>query len=229
MVSLNVIRSVAVAGVALAFSVATANATPAYYGTDSVTAEAPGTVYDGGTGSGGGLCTLGTSPCLSHVGAGPLSGGYITVTAPTSGIAYYQISVTISGVAGNANGSIWDVTLVNTNNNTGVSLGLTNIVGTNTNGSGTVNAIVTGTGTFTIGITDLLEQYAAGGTDPLPGVLDGLGSSDPLDANAITSPESLSSVFQLSATATNVPEPASVTLFIGGIAALGSFRRRRAR
>jgi len=224
MVNLNVIRSVAVAGVALALSVATANATAIIYATDAATLEAPGTIASGGTGDGGGLCTLDVSSCPNptlngNQAAGTLTNGLIVFSASTSGIADYRINIGITGLT--ADGSVWDVTLVNTTNNTGYSLGLTSIVNTSTNGSGSLSVIVSGNGTFAIGITDLLEQYATGATDKIPGLGGG--------PYTVSGSYNANSEFSLTASATNVPEPASMALFVGSLSVLGALRRRRGR
>ena len=214
-----------VAGLALACGVGPANAALLYYETNSTTTAAPGTIASGGSGGNfGGLCVPGSANCPQFTGTkGLLTGGLIQLTATGgSGLGNYLLSISLSGANTTADGSIWDVTLVNTVLNTGTSLGITTIVNQTTMGSGTIPAtVISGNGTFTIGITDLLEQYV-GQRDTLPGYL---GNS--LDNSLTGTVTQTFSQFSLSYTLTPDPEPASIAILASGLAVLGALRRRR--
>ena len=214
-----------VAGLALACGVGPANAALLYYETNSTTTAAPGTIASGGSGGNfGGLCVPGSANCPQFTGTkGMLTGGLIQLTATGgSGLGNYLLSISLSGANATADGSIWDVTLVNTVLNTGTSLGITTIVNQTTMGSGTIPAtVISGNGTFTIGITDLLEQYV-GQRDTLPGYL---GNS--LDNSLTGTVTQTFSQFSLSYTLTPDPEPASIAILASGLAVLGALRRRR--
>jgi hypothetical protein len=210
---------------ALLLGASSASAAALFYGTGAGTLAPAGTISSGGGGHGGGLCALGTNGCgANHASPGTLTGGQITVGSNT-GIGNYPIQFVFSGF--NALGAIWDV--INTTNNLDTSIGTSTIVGFNTNGSGTLNTVVSGNGLFTFDIVDLLNQYASGVEDTLPGVLNGDGLSDPLDSgvSTLSALQVGSSVFSLSITIGPVPEPTSVSLFVGGIAVLGAVRCRR--
>jgi len=208
-------------GLALLFGMASAHATTFYYETDSATPAAPGTISSGGTGTGGGLCVPGTSPCPTFTGGtdGTLTNGLITGTALSPGPGDYLLSVGINALGGTSVGSIWDVTLVN--GNAGVSLGTTSVVAQNGLGSGLISATEYGDGTFTIGVTDLLEQYE-GQRDTLPGAL-----GVPADNSTASTVNSPSSLFTLTFDVTPAPEPESIGIFAGALAALGALMRRR--
>jgi hypothetical protein len=222
------IRTIA-AGVALALSVATAHAAATYYETDFLTQAAPGAISSGGSGGAfGGLCTPGSTPDCPPLGGGKTAGlltpnGLISISTTGLGVGNYSLVFTIQGVGAQSDGSIWDFTLVN--GNSGVDLGTTTIAPLSTLGSGTISTIVSDTGTFTFGVTDLLEQYI-GQTDDLPGVLNGDGLADPLDGGIVDSSFD-SSEFALTYAITPAPEPASLTAFVLGVAALCAARRRR--
>jgi len=214
-----------VAGLALACGAGPANAALVYYETNATTTAAPGTIASGGSGGNfGGLCVPGSANCPQFTGTkGLLTGGLIQLTATGgSGLGNYLLSISLSGANATADGSIWDVTLVNTVLNTGTSLGITTIVNQTTMGSGTIPAtVISGNGTFTIGITDLLEQYV-GQRDTLPGYL---GNS--LDNSLTGTVTQTFSQFSLSYTLTPDPEPASIAILASGLAVLGALRRRR--
>ena len=214
-----------VAGLALACGAGPANAALVYYETNATTAAAPGPSASGGSGGNfGGLCVPGSANCPQFAGTkGLLTGGLIQLTATGgSGLGNYLLSISLSGANATADGSIWDVTLVNTVLNTGTSLGITTIVNQTTMGSGTIPAtVISGNGTFTIGITDLLEQYV-GQRDTLPGYL---GNS--LDNSLTGTVTQTFSQFSLSYTLTPDPEPASIAILASGLAVLGALRRRR--
>lgn len=223
-------RSTAAAGIALVLSATSAYAT-VYYATDAATAEAPGTIASGGSGTfptGGGLCVPGsmlngvTCPSVGGSTAGALTSGLFSVSV--TGTGYYTLELTFGGLAGSA-GSIWDLTLVN--GSSGTNLGTTTVVGLSTTGGGTVQTTVAGNATYTFGITDLLEQYE-GKPDTLPGYLNGDGSGDSLNSltNVSTTGADFTLTYTLTATAAPVPEPTSIALFGCGVAALGAFRRR---
>jgi len=211
-------------GLALLLTMASAHAATFYYETDSATPAAPGTILSGGTGTGGGLCVPGTSPCpsITYGTVGTLANGLITGMALSAGPGNYLLSVGISGgLSLQSAGSIWDVTLVN--GSTGVSLGTTSVVGQDGLGGGLISATEYGDGTFTIGVTDLLEQYE-GQPDALPGALGFPADNSSLTSTPVSSPSSL---FTLTFSVTPAPEPDSVGIFAGGLAALGALLRRR--
>jgi hypothetical protein len=214
-----------VAGLALACGAGPANAALVYYETNATTTAAPGTIASGGSGGNfGGLCVPGSANCPQFTGTkGLLTGGLIQLTATGgSGLGNYLLSISLSGANATADGSIWDVTLVNTVLNTGTSLGITTIVNQTTMGSGTIPAtVISGNGTCTIGITDLLEQYV-GQRDTLPGYL---GNS--LDNSLTGTVTQTFSQFSLSYTLTPDPEPASIAILASGLGVLGALRRRR--
>jgi hypothetical protein len=155
--------------------------------------------------------------------AGTLSNGLFSV--PGGGTGYYLLSLTFGGLSG-SNGSIWDVTLVN--GSSGTNLGTTNVVGLNTAGGGTVQATLAAGATYTLGITDLLEQYE-GKADTLPGYLNGDGSGDALNSPTLVSftGADFTLTYTLTATSAPIPEPASIVLLGCGITALGALRRRQ--
>jgi hypothetical protein len=192
------------------------------YATDYTSPAAPGSIASGGNNTGGGLCTPGTTNCVGNglsVSA-PNSNGLIQVSGATTGIGNYTISVSLSAFSSlTTDGSIWDIVVVSNGVGTPLGTGLTTIVPIGTFGGGTVTGVVTGNGIFTIGITDLTEQYY-NETDNLPGVL-----GIPAD-NGGTLGYTYSE-FGLNYTVTPAPEPASLSLFAGGIVALGALRRRR--
>jgi hypothetical protein len=214
------IRTIVASGVALMLSAASGNASLLFYGTDSVAVAPTGTISSGATGTGGGLCTLGVGACLSHSSAGALSSGQIMVGSVT-GLGNYTVQFIINGVS--AFGSVWDI--INTTNNLDTSVGLTNIVGLNTNGSANFTVALSGNGQFTFDIVDLLEQYAIGATDTLPGFLNGDGVLDPANGGILNSSD-LSSLFTLTTVVSPVPEPASLGLLISALGALVTVRRR---
>jgi hypothetical protein len=219
---LNTIRAIA-AGMMLAFSAASAHATVLLYATDYTSPEAPGTIASGGNNTGGGLCTPGTTNCVA-TGIGvssPNGNGLISISGSTTGIGNYTISVILNNgdISLSSKGSVWDVTVVSGGVGTALGNGITTIVPIGTYGGGTVSGVVSGNGVFTIGITDLTEQYY-GQTDNLPTAL-GASSGDG-GTLGFTYSE-----FALSYTVTPAPEPASLSLFAGGIVALGTLRRRR--
>jgi hypothetical protein len=215
---------VAAMAFALALGATNAHAGLVYYETNAATSAAAGTLASGGTGTGGGLCNIGATGCPS-VGLGktigPLTGGLIQVT-PTqnAGLADYQLTFSISGIGPQSFGSIWDITVVS--GSMVQSLGTTNIVTSAVLGGGPVTAVIAGNGTFLIGITDLIEQYTLGASDTLPGVFGLTNYTAGVVPNTF-------STFTMTMSDVYVPEPASITLLIGGIAALGGVRRRRTR
>jgi hypothetical protein len=142
----------------------------------------------------------------------------IQVQSLTSGIGNYTISISLNGNGYlQSKGSIWDITVVS--GSTGINLGTTTLVSYANFGAGTVSGIVSGNGTFNIGITDLLEQYG-GATDTLPGYL---GNAN-LNGGSVGFTYS---TFSFAASVTPAPEPGSLGLFVGGIATLGAMRHRR--
>jgi hypothetical protein len=230
------IRTIA-AGMALALSMGTAHATAIslslsnpsqyYYETDSTTSEASGTVASGGTNSDGGLCTPGSSGCPSiGLGAGSLTSGSIVLTTPNvAGSLLLQISIAPNPQS-TLDGDIYDVTLNGTN------LGTTSIVALSgpsaAQSSGTFSVLVHGNTSYTVGITDLLEQYVDTNNneiDDLPGTLNSLDTG--LDGGTVTSAYDSSKFVFTASLSTYAPEPASITLFASGIVALGAWRRRR--
>jgi hypothetical protein len=193
------------------------------YATDYTTPAAPGAVASGGNNTGGGLCTPGTTNCVP-TGLGvstPNSNGLISISGLTTGIGNYTISVTLNNgdTSLSSKGSVWDVTVVSSGVGTALGNGITTIVPITSYGGGTVSGVVSGNGTFTIGITDLTEQYYSA-TDNLPTAL-GASTGDG-GTLGFTYSE-----FALSYSVTPAPEPASLSLLAGGIAALGTLRRRR--
>ena len=219
MVILHEIRALAAGTVLAAFGGASSASATLYYATSNTTSAAPGTIPSGAVNpQGGGLCILNNPGCISGAAA-PLTNGLITATAtPSVGFGNYSLAVTLAGNGTASFGSIWDVTLVN--GNTGTNLGYTKIVGLGTEGSGTVKALVSGTGSFTIGVTNLLEQYY-NQTDTLPGFLSG-NSADPRNGGTVAN---ATSGFTVTYSLTPASEPASLGLFGGGLAAVGALRR----
>ena len=228
------------AGAALTLSVGTAHAAVFYYETCAQKHQALGTIASGGTSlttpTGGGLCVTGESGFAPLNGAlyalGPSSVGVsgnnlISFTTGTLPIANYRFNFTFSPL-NRANGAIWDVTLINggVSGTSATSLGTTNAVAAGTPGGGSVTTVVNGFtgGTIWIGITNLVDQYN-GQADTLPawGQL-----TNPMPANSSgTILNQTNTEFTLTESVSFAPEPASVTLFIGGIGALGALRRRK--
>jgi hypothetical protein len=78
-----------------------------------------------------------------------------------------------------------------------------------------------------LSFTDLLEEYAsspAGVSDTLPGYLNSADAG--LNGGTVTSNGYQNSEFSILVKATYAPEPASIGLFLGGLAALGALTRR---
>ena len=246
-------RRACFAGMMLALSASTALAdpiafdTPYIFETSSATPAAPGTTVtppSGGLGNVGGLCEPGTTGCPAVVPhfadeVGPLTGGFIEVTTPSLPfVSQFALTFAVSDDGNGATatgyppktvGDIFQITL------NGHSLGVTSVTGvtSSTYSTGEFTVIV-GPGTYTIGITDLLEPYAKGLTDTLPGVLcsGGFADGDP----ACTSPPNGGTV-AAGTFGTNildfeasffvpVPEPASFGLLGCGLIALAGLRRR---
>jgi hypothetical protein len=197
------------------------------YETSASILAAAGSIHTTGTGTGGGLCAIGSGGCNSLI-TGPLTGGTSSagsIALPTTpGVAgdNYLLTITLSYVTGDPVGDIWDVTLNGANVGTTSVVGIVNGAG---HSSGTLHANVHGGSTNTISVTDLLEQYL-GQTDNLPGVL---GVTADNGGTVTASGTYNQSLFTLRVSATPNPEPASIGLFVGGLAALGVIRRRRGR
>ena len=179
-------------GVALILSTSTAMATnisfgtPYIYETSSTAAAASGTSVTppaGGLGNVGGLCAPGTGGCPLFSGIivpGPLTGGLISFNTPSSipGTSYI-LNLTVSddhannhasGFPANTPGDIFEVLL------NGDSLGFSSIASVTPSSfsSGSFQTVIgSSPNAYTIGITDLLQPYADGLTDNLPGVCAG--------------------------------------------------------
>ena len=245
------------AGAMLALSASTALAanisfgTPYFYETTSATAAASGTSVTppvGGPGNVGGLCAPGVGGCPTISGSGPLTGGLITFNTPSLVPGTnYLLEIVVSddntglhatGFPANTPGDIFQVLL------NGSSLGFTSITGVtdHSNGSfstGTFQTVIaSGPGSYTIGLTDLLQPYADGLTDNLPGVLCGLlpngtdgCSPSPVNGGTVTAAGYGSNIvdFEAFITPTPTPEPASIILLGSGLMALSALRRTRAK
>jgi hypothetical protein len=217
------------------------------YQTSYETPAAPGTLTPSGPlGAVGGLCApTGSSsgPCPTLGGltpfAGPLSGGTTSasglislVTPGSAGDNFLlEIDLAYNPQAVSLNGQVWEAVL------NGTSLGTTattSIVGDSGGpGYGSFYAIVTGATTYTLGITDLEQQYV-GYNDTLPTVLGDTDSSDiglcptsDLLLNGCVTSDFDASLVSVTFDTTPDPEPASIGLFGGGVAVLGAIRRRR--
>lgn len=182
----------------------------------------------------GGLCnslnTAGGTNCTS-VGVlagfpGTVSGGVISMKTPTANGTNYMLTLQITGYTStpfSASGDIWDVVA------NGVNEGTTTPVGALTTGAGagmSLTFFVRDSLTpLAVTVTDLTEQYV-GIRDTLPGDLNSANASLN-SAPGTTLSGHAADVFTLKATITGAPEPASLSLFAGGIAALGALRRRR--
>jgi hypothetical protein len=92
-------------------------------------------------------------------------------------------------------------------------------IGLSNEGTGQLDAHITVGGSYTLGITDLLEQYF-GMADELPGLL-GYPS---LNGGTVNNADSQ---FFLTLSITATPEPASLALLGGGVAFLGMLRGLR--
>jgi hypothetical protein len=245
-----------IAGLTLALSASTALAgptgpisfnTPYIYETSSSTPAASGTTVSpplGGLGNFGGLCQPGATGCPALPTAyvselGPLTTGYIQIQTPSlSSNLRYELTINVSddslgahaiGYPADTYGDIFEVILG------GKSLGVTSVVGITTDPgfSGGAFSVPLAAGTYELGITDLLQPYANGLTDTLPGTLcAGVASADP----ACSSPPNGgivhagtygSNILDFEATISLVPEPGSMALLGCGIVALGLVSRRR--
>jgi hypothetical protein len=80
--------------------------------------------------------------------------------------------------------------------------------------------------TYTVGITDLLEQYI-GGADTLPGQLGQPGLDGGTGLNATVSGAYDNTILQFSVSITPAPEPASLALLGGAATLLGAMRWSR--
>jgi hypothetical protein len=231
------IRAVA-AGAVLAMGMASsAWASTIYYGTGIAANAAPGSDPNlGNDPNNGGICVFSASDCLTGTegSAGSLTQELVTINgynliqltaSPNYGIGNYFLSITLGGQGGQPNGSVWDISLVNSTGTAGTNLGYTTIVpsiGGGSTGGGTVTAIVSGNGTFDIGITDLFEHYQ-GIRDTLPTDLNPASTDDGALNTTVSSTDA---GFSFSFILTPMPEPASVVLFVSAIAVLGAVRRR---
>jgi hypothetical protein len=245
------------AGVMLALSASTAMATnisfgtPYFYETSSATSAASGTSVTppaGGLGNVGGLCAPGVGGCPTISGTGPLTSGQITFNTPSlvPGTSYLleivvsddDSSLHATGFPSNTPGDIFQVLL------NGGSLGFTSITGVtdHSNGSfstGTFQTVIgSGPGSYTIDLTDLLQPYANGLTDNLPGVLCGLlpngtggCSPSPVNGGPVTAAGYGSNIvdFEAFITPTAAPEPGSMILLGSGLLVLSALRRSRTR
>jgi hypothetical protein len=172
-----------------------------------------------------------------------LVSGLIPITTPTlSGGGYWVATISIDSLGQNT-GDIFEVTLGNSSN-VFTSLGVTTVLQDPTDGvclgtvgnpctntaysavqtSGTFTAQLSPSSTYSLGITDLLEQYVAE-TDTLPGYLSSLYTG--LNGGTVSSAFD-NDRFDVSVDI-SAPEPASLALLGGAIAMLGGLRSRRCR
>lgn len=175
----------------------------------------------------GGACTLGTGGCGITTGSYPTvtSGVFYSTAVSTAGD--YNLSATITGT--NGAGQIYDLWV------NGVDLGHTSVIldtASGSTGSFTTALTLSAGSQISFAVVDLTQEWDGSKPYTLPGLL---GNSSDNDSNGLATNFVTTSIFRFnyslslsSTTTTTAPEPASVTLFSGGIAVIGLMRRRRA-
>jgi hypothetical protein len=161
---------------------------------------------------------------------------------------YWLVTITIDANPSNSRtGDIWEATLINSTTPNGTALGVTDVIASSTSGScvaSSVGGTCTNTsrtsagssGSFTITaaadvtetleITDLLEQYISSTDNPLPGLIVGDGTLDPLDGGTVGSPYDYTTL-EVDVSEVATPEPASLAILGGAVGMLGFAGRRR--